>query len=784
MKHLFELPIKKPKLVLLSFLFLGLFFATNTLFVQQAADVSQLVDPHSPVRLQNLKMESIFGNSKLVLIRVTNAFNQESLGKIKAFVDLLGEDEDLVKVTSIYSEKFLKNTGAGFDVSDLVAEVPKTEEEIAELKKKLLEKDIYSGNLIGLDEDSLNLVIEFSKELNEEQMKQRVDTALEKIESDESWSVSGYAMINATFKNMMDRDLEVLIPLVFLVIGLILLVSFKSFEGIVFPILSIIFSILVAVGAMPLLGANLNIVSNAIPIILIAVGTSYGIHYLTQFYIEKNNYPGESKESLISKTSHHIAPTILLTALTTMAGFLSNLASPVKTISEFGVITAFGVIAAAFSAFVMIPAFLRLFHKIKTEGSIERTPAEAHKVKSFSKVDGVINKFLEVNNSAVQRRPIGILLLFVLVVALTPIFIKDITTDYRILGYFSPDSQVVTDARSISKSFGGVLDFNVVVDAKERDAGAKATVLLALQNLSDRLKKRIPELVISTSLGDYVKMMGEAYNGSKKYYRIPEDDVEILQYLDVYSWSGNLQQDLRYVTDQDFRFVRLLGRFQLEELPDGSFREKPIQHYEKIITDEIQQLKKDIGENSKVYFYGDIPLWSTTLSEVVEGQIQSIFLALLVVFLIAFPVLRSAVLCFVALTPIVVSILVIFAAMGLLGIQLDIATSLVSAMSIGIGIDDSLHFLLSFKKYQQKHRDVKMAIELTFKSTGKAILFTTIALVLGYSVLQFSVFSPIRSFGLLNVMAISVATVTTLLAIPAILLLIAPYLDKSIKKEI
>ncbi|MCB0420306.1 MAG: MMPL family transporter [Bdellovibrionales bacterium] len=749
--------IESPQKIFFVFFIVAVAIGLGLHRLKQVADVSQLVSQEDVSYQKKLMMEPIFGDSSFVLVAIEKGFNIEDAQKLKAVTDSLMENQIVKKVSSIFSVKHLEADGGGFQVVDLAPKAPVQLEDLEVLKKRLETYPIYDGQIWSKDSDSLTFFVEFKKGTTEEEMTYAVEGLLTKENVGPHWNVSGWPVINTAIKKFMDRDLMILVPLVFIITSVFLFFTFRSWQGVVFPLIGIGFAIVLSMGMMSWVGISLNVVSNAIPILLIAIATSYSIHFLTKYYLVQRDFPSHSREEHLRLTGKRIFGTIVVTAATTMGGFLANIFSPVKTIQEFGFITAVGVAGAAASALFLIPALIKVF------GGGKGFQGDT----SLSKWSPLLSQF----SDKICQNPIKVIVVSLAIVFLFLWQIPYVTSNYSTLGYFRDHSEIVQATRKVSSAFGGILNFNIVIDSQKRDGAAKSYVLKAMDKVSENLKSLYPEDVkVTVSFGDYVKQMSQAYNGRSSLYKISDNDSEIAQYLEVYSWSGDVEEDFKYVADVDYQKVRLTGRFSLIENEDGTFSEKPIQYYQDIVEQITSGLQSELGDPFEVYNYGDIEMWRNTLQRIVKGQIYSILAAVSVVFLMTLTVLRSPFLSLYSLIPTLFAILTNFAFMAWMKIELDIATSLVSAMAIGIGVDDSVHFLLSFKGNLENSKGVLLALRETMITTGRAIVNTTAALVAGYSVFLLSSFKPLGYFGFLNILAIVSATLATVFILPSALM--------------
>jgi predicted RND superfamily exporter protein len=754
---LIRLAINKPNRVIFFFALTLLISIASLPFLSQVSDISQLISKKDSVIKLNTKMEKIFGSTRLGLLTFQDALTLQNIKEAKLIHERLLSSKLVTDVISVFSEPYLQSSNGNFDVESLIKKLPKESEDISKLITKLESFPLYKHSLY--QDSDLNYLIQFEHDITDQEMSFFLSAVKKNSKNSTNLVISGWPEINNSIKGIMDRDLYILIPLIFLIITIIFFILFRSIRGIIIPLITISIAITSAVGFMSIFGFSLNVVSNSIPILLVAIGTSDGIHFMTKYYLYKKE--GLSHTELIAKAGNIIAPTILLTSLTTMGGFLANIFSPVGSIQEFGIITAVGVLMAGLASFLLIPALLAKF-----------TPEEKNEEKKseslyFIRIADFLYNFLEKNK-------IKSTLIITVLFTYSVYSIFGIQANYTMLGYFSPTSSVVTNAIKVSKSMGGLIEFNITIDTNKSEGLLNTRVLEAFDEVINETKAKYPrDVIYMTALSDYIKNMSRAYNGAENFYKVPESDNAISQYLEVYSWSGEPEDDLKYVTNEDYSIGRIYGRFKLQLDNNGELKERNLRFYENIVNEIKGKLAKKLP-NSQIENYGELPMWITTLYSIVDGQITSVLLAILIVFLISFPILREISLTCLALVPILFAICSNFAFMNIFDIQLDIATSLVSAMAIGIGIDDALHFLLTYKRLRLSFTTVEQTLKETMRVTGKAIFATSATLTIGYSVFFFSSFTPINHFGLLNILTIIIATLATFIVMPLIILITKP----------
>ena len=700
-------------------------------------------------------MEQVFGSSNFVIISAPreSSYTREGLQKLRSLHKKLDGDPSVEQVHSIFGTNFVKSGPSGFDVQDLAPPELKVQEDFEELRKRLASNQAFKGSLTSLDLQSLALVVEFKPDILDPIKLELIEQISNEVGIDNSWETSGLPVINSQVVALIERDLMLLFPGFMVLLIIVLYLAFRSAIGVILPLIVIMFGITVTVGLMSMLGIALNVVTNNIPMLLTCIGGAYCIHFLNQYQLESAS---DDRRKRLTATLRHIGPTIFLASITTVLGFLANSSSSVAAVRQFGYFMAIGLCILFLATNLVLPALL-YFRPL----GIEQT----HQTKGRSAGPSGISLLAKL------RWPIVAAALLVAIgAAYAATLVK---AEYRTLGYFKESSTIVKQGRNISRDYGGFSSFDIIIDTNKKEGVVNSHLLSAMDRFSDWIRETYPNDVrVSVNFSDFIKEMSEAFNGGQSYHRVPQNNDEIFQYLDVYSWTGDVSEDFRNFVDSDWSKVRLTGRLSLQEHKDGSYTERPVQYHSAIIDAGIEWLKNELGGDYKIYPFGEVPIWAKVNKEIISGQIVSVTIAIGFVWLVSFLIFRSFMLSIICLIPVSMAVGVNFIIMALFSINLDIATTLVSSMAIGIGIDDTLHFMLTYRKLKAEGLPNYDAIRKTLATSGRAIIYTSIALVMGFLVFLFSNFQPVVHFGALNALTILIATVATLGVLPATLLLV------------
>ncbi len=764
---LVDFSLRKPLLVIIASILVFAGFASQLLNLEIDGRTEALVPEHNPhVTLRN-QMEEIFGAGNFIIISVAeaDAFTKPILKRAYDVSETLSQSESVKEVHSIFSKQYLKGGDGVFEVGDIVENAASGEFDIESIKSHLSTDPVYKGNLTSLDANGFALIVEFVRGTTDQQATELVESVLAQADLQNQWPIAGLPVIQHEIKRYMDRDMAVLMPIFLAALAALLFFSFRTGRGVLVPFAPILLAIVASLGFMSINGIKITMITNLVPMLIIAVGSSYSIHFLNQYYREISATEKQDKLAILKAAGIHITPILVLASVTTFLGFLSNIFNPIIAIREFAVTLAFSVLVLLIANLTLQPAILSLLKPVTTI--------------SQGRAEGWFNRGMDYLLAGFARLVIKlrwtVLIFSVALIGASIYFVSQVKVESSGLSFFKDDSSLVKSSREISQSFGGVVGFNFVIDTGVADGAKSPAVLHTLADFKDWLEtKHSKNIKVSMSLADYVKQMSSAYNGSSTYHRIPETLGEVAQYIEIFGWSADIDESLRTVVDSDFRYLNFSGRFALIEYPDGSYKEESLQNQKKIIDAATAWLMEHLPAGVTAKPYGDIMVVSDINESIIEGQILSLILALGCVLAVTTIVFRSIIGGLISLIPVALAITMSFGFMGLFSIPLNIATALVSAMAIGIGIDDTIHFMLTYRNRIRANGNFDISYRETLLSSGRAIIYTSVALMGGYLILMASSFTPIVYFGILNIITILFATLGALVMLGAVVIIVKP----------
>nr|MBP9005443.1 MMPL family transporter [Candidatus Neomarinimicrobiota bacterium] len=351
---------------------------------------------------------------------------------------------------------------------------------------------------------------------------------------------------------------------------------------------------------------------------------------------------------------------------------------------------------------------------------------------------------------------LGLCLVAIIIVATG---IGRIIVDTNPIAYWKKSSEIRQSNEVIDRNFGGSSTISVLATGDIKDP----QFLKKIENLCTFLESQ-PTVTCANSIVDMLKRMNQAFHGdSAEYYVIPETREEVAQYLFLYSLTGNTE-DLDRFVDYDYTQAQILARVN-----DSSSKASY-----KLYKDTQNYIAENLGTENFPKVSGMAPLIGVLSELVVDGQIRSLALSIIAVFLIIAIAFRSVKAGLIAIVPLIVAVLCLFGIMGHIGITLNIATALISSIMIGIGIDYTIHFLYRFRLEARNGADAEEATIRTLTTSGKGIVYNAISVIIGFMVLMLSGFEPISFFGFLIVFSIAVCLFGALTILPALLVLTKP----------
>ena len=710
-------------------------------------DLDEYMPKSHPAFVYSDQAEEWFDIKDGIIIAVEapeGIYNPVTLTKIR---DLTGElqawpEIEKNDVTSLYTADNIVSSEDGMEVDPFFDEIPVTTQALKDLRFSVESNEMVHGRLVSEDGTVALIIARIGDDVFSQEFYKKIISIAKKYEGPEKFYVAGRPIVEGTMALLAPRDMKKMVPVVLLVITLVLFLVLRGVWPTLTTLLVVLFSTIWTFGLMALLRIPVYAVSTMVPVMLIAIGVADGIHLYNHLRLYVRAHPGVSKHEAVAEMLHAMWKPVAMTSITTAVGFVSLLTSSVYPIKYFGLFTAFGVLAAMLFSLVLIPAVIM----IVGIPNAPKTRADEHPTKGARFAEG-FTKWVDRNKSAT-------LIVTTVVIAVSVWGITKVWINSSFLDKFEKNSEIVQTDAFVNRHFGGTSTLNIVLESNDADAFKQPAVLEIMDKLQESAEK-LDRIGNSFSLTDYLKRMNKVMHAdSAQWEAIPQSSELVAQYILLYEMSGD-PDNLTQLVDYDYKKANIT----LQLKGDDS---KTINEAIRVVNEYAPRFA-ELGV--KVHYAGSGYKGLVFSDLILEGQISSLILSLLIVFVLISMMFKSVLLGLIGSVPIVITAIVSFGIMGLSNIPLSTTTALLSSIAIGIGIDYAIHFLDRFRHYRRTNDDIAQVSLLTMNTTGRAILFNAVVVVAGFLVLLFSVFPPNRILGALvslNMTLTLVATVTVM----------------------
>lgn len=744
MAGLLSLPLRAPRSTLAALVLItaALGFFARSITVDSA--IENLLPEHDADRVFYEEAKRAFGSEEATVIGVfaDDVFAPRTLERIDRLSRRLEALDGAREVISLTTMKGVEKTPFGVRVGRLMRALPRTAEEASDFRARVLANPVSVGNLVSADAGATLVLVLYEplsdRELIERDLEGQIRRIVAETGGPEQLAITGLQTLKVHGARRMERDLAVFMPLSVLVVLVVLALEFRTIRGVLLPLGAVLTAVVWTLGVIVLTGRSINMGTLVLPPLLMAIGIAYAIHIVSRYYQEAR--PGRAVAETVSATMEHVRTPVAIAALTTLLGFAVLTANPIRAIHDFGAYSLFGITATLLVCMTFLPAALALL-PLPVRAPAGHVPS-----------DRMALLLEKLGRSAVSHR--GAVLAVASVLCLLSLWgaarIR-VETDY--LDFFSPRSSVRLDNQRIAERLGGTQPLYVVIDGDSPQSFTHVETLRAVLALQTFIEEQ-PGVDASFSLADYLSVVWGVLNpdaGSPLPDR--QADVEqLLQFVD--------RAELRPVVTSDFARANVIVRTRLS----GS--------------SEVEALVRRIEARGRELFRrgievratGAMVLLNRSADTLARSQILGLaqVLAILAVLMsLLFLSIRAGLL---SLVPNLAPIVILFGVMGWGGVSLNISTSMIAVIAIGIAVDDTIHYLSAFNAQVHRTGDQEQALMEVGRTVGRPIVFTSIALAAGFLVVCLSSFQPIRHFGILAGVTMVVALFADLLVTPALVM--------------
>jgi len=809
--------LKKPVLVCLIMSVVLCFFAFQTKsFKLDASADSLLLEGDQDLKLFRETIER-YATKEFLFVTFTskeNLFTQTVLEKITQLRDEINKLELVHSVVSLVDIPLVMQfDGSLSDIADNVRTIEGGDIDLDKAKQEILTSPIYKELIISRDGATTALLVnledqtefrEIQRKRNQLLIKDKNDelddseriefekilTAYEKKKNENdkinhetiirireilseysrygSLHLGGVPMIADDMITFIKNDLIIFGIGVFLFLIIMLTIIFRKLRWVLLPLVSCFYAGLLMVGLLGLVGWNVTVISSNFISLMLIITMSMNVHLIVRYRQLRNDFPDYTQHELVLSTMSKMVWPCLYTALTTIMAFTSLVVSGIKPVIDFGWMMTIGLSVTFLTSFILFPSLLILLPKI-----IEKTTS-GNEFQFTSKLANITEQYGN-----------RILVLTVILTLISAYGISRLQVENSFINYFSEDTEIFQGLRLIDEKLGGTTpvdillnlensenvenketgedfeDFDALFSAFEEDqeeAWFTPDRIDIVKQAHDYLEA-LPEVGKVLSLASIIRV-GEQIN---------EGEFDAFELAIV---SKRMPEELRksminpYISEANnearinIRILDSLKNLRRQEL------------LEKIKIDLIERINID---EDKIKITGILVLYNNMLQSLYKSQILTLGVVMAGIGLMLIILFRSAQLAIIGIIPNLLAAAIILGLMGLLRIPLDMMTITIAAITIGIAVDNSIHYIYRFREEFPKTKNYVSTMHYCHANIGKAVFYTASTIIIGFSILVLSNFIPTIYFGVLTALAMFIALFAALTLLPKLILLFRPF---------
>ena len=704
---------------------------------------------------------------------------QETIKKISQQLNSL---DKIKSVTSILNVPLLQSSNK--PIKEMISNIPTLSNSQLDknlVKKEFLNSPIYKNNLVSNDFRTTAIILNLKEEINSSKQNRdkireqnhifitNIRAILNEHKNSGKLFLGGVNMISDDLISFVKNDLFVFGSALLLLLIVVLWATFRELRWVVLPIIISASSIITTSGLLGFFGWEVTVISSNFISLQLIITLAIVLHLIVRYRELVHICPKCSQKDLVLETVISKLSPSFFAILTTVVGFASLLFSNILPIINLGWMMSSGIAISLLLSFIIFPTILVMLPKSKSD---------IKNKKRFSPT-GIMSNWVEFNGKS-------ILLISFLVAIFSLTGATKLIVENSFINYFRPTTEIYKGMQVIDEQLGGTTPLDVVVKFIDNDIKAEETINNEFDEFDAEFEKEAdaaqywftPEkmqliLKIHNYLENKVEIgnvqslatlqkLGKSLNDGKDldnfglaliYNKLPIEFKQII--LDPYL---NIEKnEVRFAT----RIVDSNPELRRNEL----------------IKDINSELTKMINPNTASFRQSNLMiLYNNMLQTLFESQIVTLGFVLVLLFMMFLLIFKSLQVALIAIVSNAVSISVIFGFMGWFNIPLDLMTITIAAISLGIGVDDTIHYIHRFYEELKEDGDYIKAMHRSHNSVGYAMYYTTFAIMLGFSILVLSNFVPTIYFGFLTMVAMIMALLGALLLLPKLLIIFKPRL--------
>jgi predicted RND superfamily exporter protein len=735
------------------------FMAYNGKNIELTYEYTTLLSEKNKAKIEHQQLKKLFGeDGNLFVIGVKNPGMFE-LDQFNAWYDLGIQINDIKGVEGVISITRAVNLKKNqkthqFDITPLVDKRPTSQAEVDSLKKQIMELKFYEGLLYNPKNQTSLMAIT----LDERKMKNKdrndivdaITKAADEYRKQNKLEIhySGMPYIATLTMSKVKLELFLFVIGSIFIAAFIMYLFFRSFKIVLSSLLVVGISILWVLGTITLFGFKITILSGVIPSLVVIIVIENCIYILNKYHWEYLTHGNKARA--LSNSIQRIGFASLMTNAATALGFAAFIVIPNQMLREFGIVTSINIMLLYVLCIVLLPIIFSYLDP--------PSPKHVkHLENSFFKA--IIEKIIYLITH--QRRAIYITSLILLIIGLFGI--SKMKTSGKVVDDFRTSDPVYIDLKFFEHNFGGVMPFEISVDTKRKNGAFAQSTITKINDLQKVINSN-PEFSKPLSIAELFKFSRQAYyGGDSSKYSLPSsmESNFILSYLPKTAGEGKDNLLNLYIDS-----TRQITRISYQMADVGT------KHMEALLG-KIRPQVDSIFDPAKyeVHVTGSSVVYALGTTFLIKHLFESVIIAIIMISLLMALLFRSFKMILVSMIPNIIPLLITAAIMGFTGVPLKPSTLIVFSVGLGISIDNAIQYLSRYR-HELKHTNgqIKQSAINALHEAGFSMIYTSIVLVLGFSVFMFSGFGGTQALGILISVTLFIAMFFNILVLPSLLL--------------
>ena len=709
-------------------------------FLVMDDDMMKMLPKNLESRISWDKVQNEFGSTEIIFvafgIKDSSAYSAHALDNLWQLSENLELLESVREVINISSSTKIEQYDGFMEIDDLQPSEKLTRNEIDEIKAYLNKNPKLKKRFISKNENYLITMIQPEFGVGLDRFRNDVVHVADSLLADYEIHYGGTAYVTGSVPQLIREDVQLLIKAGLIIMLIMLLVNLRSLKAVIMVFIVIIPSLIAMMGFMgwayKITGLNcflFALLNTSMPIILLTIANSDGVHVITKFFRQFRRY--KDVKTAIEQTMESLLIPIFLTSITTIAAFLTMISSPLEPLIGYGICMSVGIAWAWILSSLTLPAMINMVPWDSRSYSIAK-PSILENLASFF-------------STIVTRFPFQTFSGGVLMVFLGGIGIQNINVDVNVANFFKPGTEIRDSMDFMDREMSGTLDLRVRIEADVKDP----RILNGIDSLQSFVQEN-ENISVTYSIADVVKQMHRAVmDDSLKYESIPPTREKVNNLFTMYYMSGD-HDGLSSMIDPDHKTTLMTSLSSIMSTEDIFSLVESMTTY----------IDKHFFGTEKINITGMIVVIRDMVLMVIRSALLSIAISVLLIGLITSLFFGRVIWGALSIIPLFSAVILNFGLMGHFDIALNHITAILSSIIIGVGVDFAIHFISQFQKLS-KNKDGKDKTMEVVKDVGYPILLDA-GSNMGFGALIFSVFLPVQYIGGLMVFAMISTSLGTL----------------------